>query len=323
TVTPMGARLLHDWLIAPLTERAAIEARLDAVGELLADHALRQAQRERLGSAFDLNRLTARVSTGPATPKDLSAVSRTLRLLPRLKTLLAGRQAQLLKELEARLEPCAELRESLDAALFDEPPLSAKEGGVIREGYHKELDELRSVSRDGKNWILRFQAEEITRTGIPSLKVGYNQVFGYYIEVTHTHAQRIPANYQRKQTLKNAERYITPELKENEEKVLTAQEKSQQLEYDLFLALREQAAAQTPRLLATAEGLAALDVLSALAELAAQRNYARPELTAEPVLEVRDGRHPVLDQTLPAGTFVPNDITLGGDNGRVWLITGP
>src|SRR5262249_12372002 len=155
-------------------------------------------------------RLTARVSTGRATPKDLSAIVRTLRLLPRLKTLIAGRRSRLLADLEARLEPCPELRELLDAALVDDPPLSAKEGGVIRPGYHKELDDLRAISRDGKNWILRFQADEITRTGIPSLKVGYNQVFGYYIEVTHTHTQRIPENYQRKQTLKNAERYITP-----------------------------------------------------------------------------------------------------------------
>src|SRR5205823_435868 len=149
TVTPMGARLLHDWLIAPLTDRVAIEARLDAVGELLADHALRESLRERLAGAFDLNRLTARVSTGRATPKDLSAIARTLRLLPRLKTLLAGRKARLLTELEGRLEPCAELRETLEAALVDDPPLSAKEGGVIREGYHKELDELRAASRDG------------------------------------------------------------------------------------------------------------------------------------------------------------------------------
>jgi DNA mismatch repair protein MutS len=323
TVTPMGARLLHDWLITPLTERGRIEARLDAVEELLNEHALRGAIRASLGAAFDLNRLTTRVSTGRASPRDLASVGRTLQLLPDLKKLLLGRRARLLTELEQRLEPCLDLREALAAALGDDPPPSAKDGGVIRSGYHAELDELLTISREGKNWILQFQAAEIRRTGIASLKVGYNQVFGYYIEVTHTHTARIPENYQRKQTLKNAERYITPELKEYEEKVLTAQERTLQLEYDLFVALREQAAAQTPRLLATAEALAALDVLAGLAELAATRNFARPELADEPVLEVADGRHPVLDQSLPAGTFVPNDITLGGADGRFWLITGP
>jgi DNA mismatch repair protein MutS len=323
TVTPMGARLLHDWLVAPLTERGRIEARLDAVEELLHEHALRGAVRTKLAAAFDLYRLTTRVSTGRASPKDLASVGRTLQLLPDVKKLLAGRRSRLLAELEQRLEPCPDLREALAAALVDDPPLSPREGGVIRPGYHKELDDLLTVAREGKNWILQFQAAEITRTGIPSLKVGYNQVFGYYIEITHTHAARIPSDYQRKQTLKNAERYITPELKEYEEKVLTAQERGQQLEYDLFVALRERAAAQTPRLLATAEALAALDVLAGLAELAATRNYARPELADEPALAVTDGRHPVLDQTLAAGTFVPNDVNLGGGDGRFWLITGP
>src|SRR5262249_19809863 len=184
-------------------------------------------------------------------------------------------------------------------------------------------DELRQIARGGKEWIARFQAGEITRTGINSLKVGFNKVFGYYIEITNTHATKVPADYQRKQTLKNAERYITPELKEYEEKVLSAEEKSKQREYELSLALREQVAAQTARLLQTADVLATLDVLAALADLAVTRNYVRPALCAEPVLDIADGRHPVLDQTLPPGTFVPNDVQLGGNSGQLWLITGP
>jgi DNA mismatch repair protein MutS len=323
TVTPMGARLLHDWLLAPLAERPAIEARLDAVAELHADHRLRQELRTVLDEALDLQRLTARASTGRATPRDLAAVARTLRLLPRLKAKLTGRRAALLNQLEDRLELCPDLRESLDAALVDDPPLSPKEGGVIRDAFKPELDELRAVARDGKSWIARFQAQEITRTGITSLKVGFNQVFGYYIEITNANREKVPADYQRKQTLKNAERYITPDLKEYEEKVLGAQEKIHQLEYELFLGLRETVAAQTARLLGTAEVMAALDVLAGLAELAVGRQYVRPALADEPVLHVESGRHPVLDQTLPPGTFVPNDIALGPDAGQFWLITGP
>src|SRR5262249_53476936 len=184
-----------------------------------------------------------------------------------------------------------DLREALDSALVDNPPLSPREGGVIRRGYDADLDDLHTTAKGGKEWIANFQAKEITRTGIASLKVGFNKVFGYYIEITHTHAKKIPADYQRKQTLKNAERYITPDLKEYEEKVLTAEEKIYQREYELFLALRDRVAAQTNRLLQTAEVLATLDVLVSLAELAASRQYCRPALCDGPILEVRDGRH--------------------------------
>jgi DNA mismatch repair protein MutS len=323
TATPMGARLLAEWLLSPLAERGAIAARHEAVAELLDEHALRGDLRDELGRAFDLQRLTARASTGRASPKDLMAVSRTLALLPRLKGRLAGRRAPLLCDLESRLELCQDLREALDAALVDDPPLSPREGGVIRRGYNADLDQLHETASSGKEWIARFQADEIRRTGIPSLKVGYNQVFGYYIEITNTHASRIPADYQRKQTLKNAERYITPDLKEQEEKVLTAQDRINQLEYDLFVALRERVAAQTHSLLQTAEVLATLDVLAGLAELAAERGYCRPEVVEEPILQIRDGRHPVLDQTLPPGTFVPNDARLGPEEGTFILLTGP
>ena len=323
TVTPMGARLLHDWLVYPLTDRTAIESRLDAVSEFLTEHSTRGDLRASLEQACDLQRLTARVSTGRATPRDLAAVGRTLRTLPRLKAKVTGRKSGLLRQLEGKLELCPDIREAIDTTLVEDPPQGITDGGIIREGYHAELDQLRKLASEGKGWIARYQAQEIARTGISSLKVGFNQVHGYYIEVTHTHASKIPPDYQRKQTLKNAERYYTPELKEYEEKVLSAEEKSKQLEQELFIALREKVAAQTPRLLATADVLAALDVLSALAELAGSRQYCRPALTDEPVLEIEQGRHPVLDQILPPGTFVPNDVQFGPEDGRFWLITGP
>jgi DNA mismatch repair protein MutS len=323
TVTAMGARLLQDWLMTPLAERAAIEKRLDAVAELKDEMRLRQDLRMELKEAFDLQRLASRVSTGRASPRDLSSIAKTLRILPRIKAKVTARPCPLLRELEAGLELCADLREALESALVDEPPLSSREGEIIRRGYDAELDELHNIVQGGKEWIARFQADEITRTGIGSLKVGFNKVFGYYIEITHTHVNRIPSDYQRKQTLKNAERYITPELKAYEEKVLTAEEKIYQREYELFMALRDRVAAETQRLLQTAEVMSQLDALAGLAELAASRQYCRPELYDEPVLEISEGRHPVLDQTLPPGTLVPNDVEMGPEAGTILLITGP
>jgi DNA mismatch repair protein MutS len=323
TVTGMGARLFQESLLAPLTDRAAIEARLDAVAELVEVHALRQEMRARLGDVADLHRLSARASAGRASPRDLAAVARTLRLLPDLRTRLAGCRSKLLRDLERYLETCPELCRTLEAALSPQPPADAREGGVIRDGHDDQLDQLRQTARSGKEWIARFQTEEATRTGIAGLKVGYNQVFGYYIEVAHSHARKVPAHYERKQTLKNAERYVTPELKEHEERVLTAEDQMRQREQELFAALRERTGSQAARLQRAGEVLARLDVLAALAELAAARSYCRPELADEPVLQIVNGRHPVLDQTLDPGNFVPNDALLGPGQGRLWLITGP
>jgi DNA mismatch repair protein MutS len=323
SVTPMGSRLLHDSLLAPLTNREAINARLDAVEELLKDHSLRRSVREHLESCADIQRLTTRVSTAKAGPRDLSAIARTLRKLPAVKAKLAGRRAGLLQDLEKRLELCPDIRELLDKAIEEDPPHIAKEGGVIRTGFSAELDELRTLTTDGKNWIARYQAAEITRTGIASLKVGYNEIDGYYLEITNANETKTPPEYLHRKTLKNAKRYYTPALREYEEKVVTAQDKSKALELQLFVTIRDQVAAQTPRLLNTAEVLAVLDLLSALAELAAARNYVRPVLVDEPVLDIKDGRHPVLDQVLPPGTFVPNDATFGPDDGTFWLVTGP
>src|SRR5262249_29375323 len=230
TVTPMGARLLRESLLAPLTDRPAIEARLDAVEEFVGAHAGRRELRDRLEEVADLHRLSTRASTGRATPRDLAAVARTLRLLPTLKARLAECHAGLLRELQRLLDPCAELCAALDAALANDPPPDARAGGVIRSGHDGRLDELRQRQRAGKEWLARFQAEEATRPGIPGLKVGYTQVFGYYLEVGHAHARKVPAHYQRKQTLKNAERYVTPELKQHEEAVLTAEEEIRERE---------------------------------------------------------------------------------------------
>lgn len=323
TVTPMGARLLAEWLSNPLTDVAAINRRLDAVQELAHDSVLRQGIRDVLKDSYDVQRLTARVATGRASPRDLVFLSRTLGLIPKLKAKLAGRNALRLMELEGRLELCGETRSEIDTAIIDEPPLNVADGGVIRPGYHPQLDEYRDLARGGKEWMARFQAQEIERTGIANLKVGYNRVFGYYLECTASQADKVPADYIRKQTLKNQERFITPELKEYEDKVLRAEGQAVALEQELFQSLRSRVALQSPRLRENAEILAEIDVLSALAELAVLAKYCRPELTADPLLDIREGRHPVLDRILPAGQFVPNDVQLGDATGRVQLITGP
>ena len=324
TVTSMGARLLQDWLLTPLLDLHRINNRLDAVAELKTQHHLREKLQECLRQMPDLPRLTTRASTGRASPRDLAAVGMALALIPALRQLLEQHtRSKLHTELLAQLDPCPALHEMLTKALVEGPPLSPREGGLIRPGFRAELDELRDISRGGKEWIARFQAQEIARTGINSLKVGFNQVFGYYIEITHTHASKVPADYQRKQTLKNAERYITPDLKTYEDKVLRAEEQAQALEYELFLHLRDHVAAAAASLLGTAQALAQLDVLTGLADLADRWHYCRPHLTHEAVCIVKQGRHPVLDQTLPPGTFVPNDANFSPDGGMLWLITGP
>lgn len=336
TVTSMGARLLGDWLANPLTDVDRINARLDAVAEFHAEPSLTSALREALGSIYDVQRLLARVTTGRASPRDLSFVARTLATLPKVKAKLAGRKADRLLQLESRIDLCPEVRSRLEAALEDDCPLAIRDGGFIRAGFHAELDQQRDLMRGGKQWIAEYQAQAIEQTGISSMKVGFNKVFGYYLEVTHAHRDKVPAEFVRKQTLKNAERYITPELKEHEEKVLAAEERSKDLEYELFVELRETVAEATSRLQATADALAEIDVLCSLAELARARHYRRPEIVDRPVLEIVEGRHPVLDITEDEGTFVPNDTRCAGGRGKgesgaeegqgdgsLLLITGP
>ena len=311
TVTPMGARLLGEWLSNPLTDPARIHHRLDAVEELMGDAVFCRDLREQLQQAYDLQRLTARVATGRCSPRDLSCLARTLSLLPKIKAKMSGRTAPRLVELEGRLDLCPEIRQDIETSLVDEPPMLTSDGGLIREGFNSQLDEWRDLARGGKDWITRYQAEEIERTGIPNLKVGFNKVFGYYLECTAAQTEKVPADYIRKQTLKNYERFITPQLKEYEEKVLRAEGQAIELEQQLFNALRDRVSTQSPRLRELAELLAEIDVLTALAVLAVSANYCRPEISSEPILEIRDGRHPVLDRLKPSGEFVPNDVRMG------------
>ena len=321
-VTPMGSRLLGQWVSNPLTSIAHITRRLDAVEELVGDEELCRDVQTELKSIYDIQRLLARVATGRASPRDLSFVGRTLQILPKVKARLTARQSDLLQKLEAEIDLCPDVRSKLESALQDECPLASREGGFIRTGYHDELDRLRELATGGKEWIAKYQAELSDTCGIP-MKVGFNRVFGYYIEITNAHRDKVPETFIRKQTLKNAERYITPELKDYEEKVLTADEKSKDLEYELFLDLRDLVHASAKRLQATADVLSQLDVLVSLAQLARMQDYCRPQMESDSVLEIVDGRHPVLDIIEPQGTFVANDTLAGEDDGNILLITGP
>jgi DNA mismatch repair protein MutS len=308
TVTCLGARLLADWLAAPLIDVDAISARIDAVDELVANANLANQLRDLLRQIYDIQRLLSRVTTGRASPRDLACIGRTLACLPAVKAKLTGRTSALLRQMEERLDLCADIRGPLEQALIDDCPLTPRDGNFIRDGYRSDVDELRELRAGGKQWMAQYQAAECQRTGIANMKVGFNQVFGYYLEVTHANREKVPADYIRKQTLKNAERYVTPELKEYEEKVLAAEEKLREREFELFVELREMVAATAPRLQATADVLAEVDVLAGLAELARSRNYVRPTIVADPILDIEFGRHPVLDVTEPDGTFVPNDV---------------
>lgn len=321
--TPMGSRLLGQWLTNPLTSLEEIQRRHDTVDELGKEQKLRGELRDFLKEVFDLQRLLARVAAGRASPRDLSCISKTLATLPSLKAKLTGRKSQWLQQLEADLDLCAELRGQLERALVDPCPAQIKDGGFIKEGYDKSLDQYRELATGGKQWIAQYQQRICEETGIPSLKVGFNKVFGYYLEVTHLHRDKIPAEFIRKQTLKNAERFITPELKEYEEKVLSADSKANELELRLFDDLRQLVRAQTSRLKSNAEIIANIDAVAGLAQLAVEQSYCRPEMVQESVSEIVDGRHPVLDIIEPLGAFVPNGSSLGQESGFLHLITGP
>ncbi|MFO0978014.1 MAG: DNA mismatch repair protein MutS [Planctomycetaceae bacterium] len=331
TCTPMGSRLLAEWLSSPLMDLEQITQRQDAIEELVGQLTLRDDVRELLKQTYDLQRLTSRVATGRCSPRDLVCLARTLEQLPRMRARLAERRSKRLQTLEQRIELCPEVHSAITAAIVDEPPNTITDGGVIRPGFSADLDEFRDLMRGGRQWMAAYQAKEIERTGIPSLKIGFNKVFGYYLEVTAANRDRVPNDYIRKQTLKNQERFITPELKEYEDKVLRAEDRAKALEQELFAALRDQVATFVPVLLRTAEAMAEIDVLAGLANLAANAGYCRPVLREEGLLDIRDGRHPVLDRLLSAGQFVPNDVRLGivaSDEhdraaGRVQIITGP
>ncbi len=341
TVTPMGARRLRDWLSQPLAAVEPIRRRQEAVQTFIENSAVLDNFRTQLTQVRDLERTIGRLSSGSGNARDLVVLRAALEQIPALKQILqnvgqasslspaslpklneeaekseAGKMpALLLGELESQLTESPDLIELISRAMVDDPPLAVKEGGMIRDGFDTALDELRQATRSGKDWIAKLQADEIGRTGIPSLKVRFNSVFGYYIEVTRANLDKVPPHYIRKQTIANGERYITPELKEMEGKILGAEERSVKLEYELFQRVREEVLGQMPKIQQTAAALAQLDVLAAFAETARLHNYCRPVVADEGMIQIRDGRHPVLEQNLQDERFVPNDTGLSGRTG--------
>jgi DNA mismatch repair protein MutS len=322
TVTPMGCRLLRSWLLRPLTSIEAIRDRLDAVEELAVRTTDRGKVRETLKSIQDLERLISRIALSTAGPRDLAALSRSLAAVPRLQLLLSECQAPLVRSLAGELDGLADLREWIDRAIADEPPALARDGGFVRDGFDKEIDDLRHISRSGKQVIAAMEDGERTRTGIASLKVRFNRVFGYYIEISKSNLHAVPQDYIRKQTIAGGERYITPALKEYEEKVLGADERIVSRELEIFEALRQRVAAEAPRVLDTARAVAGLDVLSGLAETATACNYTKPYVHDGDEIAASDVRHPVVER-LAGGTFVPNDIQLNGSTHQLVILTGP
>ena len=323
TVTPMGARLLRQWILAPLVQRAAIEERLDAVDALARDALARGALRTALDGVRDVERLASKAAAGRATPRELGALGASLVRLPAVEA-AAGRvgTAGVIATLLGRWDSCAELADDITRTLVERPPAAIGEDESVRDGVDAELDELRALQKGGKDAIARIQASERARTGIPSLKVGFNKVFGYYIGVTNTNRHLVPADYQRRQTLSGEERYVTPELKEYEEKVLTAGERIEVRERALFEALRARAGAAIERMQRVAGIVARLDVLAALAEVAEREGYVRPEVDDAFGLEIQAGRHPVVERMMPREKFIPNDLVLTED-ARMVILTGP
>jgi DNA mismatch repair protein MutS len=322
TVTPMGGRLLRGWLIRPLLALERIQDRLDAVEEFAFRSTERAKLRDTLKSIYDMERLVARAALGTAGPRDLASLKGSIALIPRVRLPLADLQAPLVGSLLAEIDDLADIRDELDRTLADEPPAFAREGGMIRDGVDSELDELRTISRSGKQRIVEMEEAERARTGISSLKVRYNRVFGYYIEVSRSNLASVPSDYHRKQTIAGGERFITPALKEYEEKVLGADERILGREVEIFERLRGRIAIEAPRIQDTARAIAALDALSALAETAAVGNYTKPQMHSGGELIATDARHPVVERYAP-DAFVPNDIRLDGESHQLLILTGP
>ncbi len=325
TQTGMGGRLLRQRLVRPSMNRAEIEQRLDAVGELLQQTILRAELRKQLGGILDLERLLAKVTLGSAGPRDVLALGRSLEKLPALKRCFDTQQAERLRSIHDRLDELTDVSNLILEAISDEPPLNLVDGGTIRTGFHAELDEFRDLSQNGKQYIAQIEARERERTGIGSLKVRFNNVFGYYIEITRANQHLAPADYERKQTLANAERFTTPELKEYERKVLSAEEKILSLEKELFADVRKRAAAHAQRIRATASAVAELDVTASLAQVAAANRYQRPAFSESGEMRILAGRHPVIERLAEAesGRFIPNDLYLNDSTDLIAIITGP
>ena len=327
TQTPMGGRLLRNWLLHPLRDLTALTARQENIAALLAEPFLLSKARESLKNIRDIERTTSRLSQNSGNPRDLQFLCISLKQIPALvedlSTLFQSKINNHKSTILNHLHPLPELTNLLEAALSDEPPANVKDGNIIRDGHSPELDELRSAARGGKDWIARLQEDERKRTGIDSLKIKFNNVFGYFIEITTSQLAKVPADYTRKQTMSNAERYVTPALKEMENKVLGAEERSKQLEYELFLGLRQQVVTHLRPLQETAAAIAEIDVLCSLAETAQLHRHCRPVLTQGTELIISNGRHPVLEQTLTDTKFVPNDTELLPESSRLQILTGP
>ena len=323
TETSMGARMLRSWILRPLLNPAPIIARQQAVSELLSDYMTRAELRELLSSVLDLERLTAKAVYGTANAKDLRAICQSLSVLPALREHLQKFTGQRLRELYEAMDTLEDLCALLDNAIAEEPPFSLRDGGLIHDGYDKDVDYLRSILANGKGWIEEIEAQERETTDIKNLKVSYNKVFGYYIEVTKSQISLVPDRYIRKQTLANCERYITQELKEMESTVLGAADKLTALEYSLFVSVRDAVAAAASRIQVAAATIAEVDVFLSLAEVASKNNYVCPEVDTSEVLEIRDGRHPVVEKFVTSSYFVPNDTKMDTGANRLLLITGP
>ena len=323
TVTSMGARKLRWWLNYPLLNPERIKERLAAVSEIKEHHILRQDLRKALDRVYDLERLASKVSMGVANGRDLIAMKTSLNALPDIRALLCELESSLLISIYAGIDEMPDILDQIERSIVEDPPITIREGGIIKDGYDRELDELISISRDGKKWIAALEEKERKRTGVNSLKVGFNSVFGYYIEVTKTNTDLVPDDYIRKQTLVNAERYINQELKGYEYTVLNAEDRRKEREYNLFVGIRGEIAREIKRIQATASHIANLDAVTSLAEVAERYNYCCPIVDNEDRIDIKDGRHAVVERMpLPDG-FVPNDVYLDLDNNRVLVITGP
>ena len=323
TKTAMGARMLRKYVEQPLIEKKEILRRLDAVEELKEQAICREEIREYLSPVYDLERLVTKITYGSANPRDLTAFGSSLTMLPPICCIMEDLRAPLLEEIKEELDPLEDISALIKEAIAEEPPLAMKEGGIIRDGYSEEVDTLRRAKSEGKDWLAKLESEEREKTGIKNLKIKYNKVFGYYLEVTNSFKDMVPDYYTRKQTLANAERYIIPELKELEDTILGAEDKLYALEYEIYCDVRNQIAAQVERIQTTAKAIAKVDVFASLALVAERSNYVRPKINEQGVIDIKDGRHPVVEKMIPNDMFISNDTYLDDKKQRISIITGP
>jgi len=323
TATSMGGRMLRKWIGEPLLEVQEIKERLEAVGDLKDNSILRGELQEALKRIYDIERLVGKISYGNSNGREMNSLKNSLNQIPSIKEMLKESNSKMLKELGEKLDACEDLAKLIDSAIIDEPPITIKEGGIIKQGYNADVDEYKKASTEGKQWLLELEQREKEETGIKNLKIGFNKVFGYYIEVTKSNLGLVPDRYIRKQTLTNGERYLTEELNELESKILGAEEKLVTLEYNLFIEIRDILAKNIKRLQATANIVATIDVLSSLATVAEDMNYVCPEVDNNGEIDIKDGRHPVIEKMIDTGSFVANDTYLNKESDRLSIITGP